>query len=106
MDKGAYVAYISGLYHIFRESVGTRLADGWPTSFGDVNDLRTAEQHDVDHGRDAGRKRKKLATTFSKYAGATSPDAASPSQWLLLQSNLLAALVLDLESLAMSLPSN
>lgn len=102
-DKADYDRFISGLYHVFREGAGTRLAS-WPDSFRDVNDLRTLEQHDVDHGSGAKAKRKKLSAAFTKYSGVTSSDAASPEQLLLSQANLLDAISDDLVVLETQVP--
>lgn len=96
--KSDYDTLISALYNLFREGPGSRL-DSWPQSFQDVNDLRTLAQHDVDHGRGAQSKRKKLSATFTRYSGTTGPDAASPMQLLVAQANLLTGLCSDLEKL-------
>ncbi len=100
-----YKEFVDNLYFIFRESVGQRLKDQIPSSFSDVNDLRTMLQHDVDHGKAsrAAAKRKKLATTFRKYVGVSSPDAVDPAQFPLAQVNILDALEGDLRGLAKSL---
>jgi len=100
-----YKAFVDNLYFIFRESVGQRLAGQFPSSFVHVNDLRTMLHHDVDHGK-AGAvssKRKALAAVFARYAGAPSPDAIDPSQFPLVQANILGALETDLHALAKSL---
>ena len=100
-NLAAYKAFIDHLYFIFREGVGQRLDGRLPASFVDVNTLRTDLQHDVDHG-DKGKiaaKRKKIGTTFSKYAGAASPEVLDQSGFVLVQANLLTALDSDLQNL-------
>lgn len=72
-DYAGYQAAIDNLYFLFREASGTRLGSKLPQSFVDVNDLRTAERHDVDHGK-PGKvrgKRKKLGATFKRYFTTT-----------------------------------
>jgi hypothetical protein len=100
-----YKRLIDDLYFVFREGPGQRLADQWPPSFVDVNDLRTMVRHDVDHGgaARAGSKRKALAAVFAKYAGVNSPEAVDPSQFPLVHANVLGALEADLQVLAKSL---
>src|SRR5260370_24957824 len=69
-DYPHYREWIDGLYFLFRESVGRRLENAWPSSFADVNVLRTAERHDVDHGElsKITRKRRGFGAVFKKYA--------------------------------------
>jgi hypothetical protein len=101
-DLTSYKSFVDDLYFIFKEGVGQRLGENVPTSFTDVNSLRTGLQHDVDHGS-AGKvsaKQKQIGTVFEKYAGATSPGVLDPSRFVLVQANLLSALELDLQSLA------
>ncbi len=96
-----YKAWVETLYFLFRESVGQRLDGVWPSSFADVNDLRTALQHDVDHGKGAPANRKKLAGVFSKYSGSSStPEALAPELFQLVQANILGAIAFDLQALA------
>lgn len=100
-DKSSYIQFIDNLYFIFRESIGQRLADQLPTSFLDINTLRTDLQHDVDHG-DAGKvraKRKKIGSVFEKYSGVHSPDVLDPLRFVLVQVNILSAIDLDLINL-------
>ena len=100
-----YSALVDNLYFIFRESIGQRLRANLPASFVEVNELRTMLQHDLDHGK-SGRvmnRRKKMGSTFSKYAGVPTPDAVDPAQLPLVQVNLLGALEGDLHVLARSL---
>lgn len=99
-----YSDWIDDLYFVFRESIGQRLVGSLPLSFADVNDLRTSLQHDLDHGKGAASKRKKLSTVFSKYAGSSAPGALAPDQFPLAHANILGALVADLRTLQKSLP--
>jgi hypothetical protein len=97
----AYKTLIDDLYFQFRESVGQRLADAWPTSFIDVNDLRTDLRHDVDHGDEAKvrSKRQKIGRAFIKYAGQGTPETLDPTKLPLVQANLLVAIEGDLRVL-------
>lgn len=100
-EKTGYTKFIDNLFFIFRESIGQRLADQMPTSFVDINTLRTDLQHDVDHG-DAGKvrsKRRKIGSVFEKYSGAYSPDVLDPLRFVLVQVNILSAIDLDLINL-------
>ena len=83
---------------------GNRLDAGWPESFGDINTLRTESRHDVDHG-DAGKirsKRKKIGTTFAKYAGGGTPGTLEPARFVLVQANLMGGIEADLKALVSS----
>lgn len=99
-----YQRLIDDLYFVFHEGVGGRLGDKKPTSFLDVNGLRTDLQHDVDHGKakKVATKRKKLGATFQKYAGAPSPRTLAPERFPLVQDTLLSALRADLRSIEIS----
>jgi hypothetical protein len=97
-DVANYEILIDDLYFLFRESVGNRLNDAWPTSFAHVNDLRTDLRHDVDHG-DTGKvrsKRRRAGATFRLYAGGGTPDTIEPAKFALIQSNILGAIEADL----------
>jgi hypothetical protein len=100
-DYRKYGELLDRLYFIFRESVGQRLDGAWPGSFADVNSLRTAERHDVDHGKasKASAKRRGLGRVFKKYSGVTTPITLEPEKFAVVQANLLAALETDLRSL-------
>jgi hypothetical protein len=102
-DLTTYKTLISDLYFVFRESIGQRLGATLPTSFGDVNVLRTDLQHDMDHGDKTKIKAKKTqaGSTFKKYSGEASPDVLDPSRFVLVQANILSALELDLNNLAL-----
>jgi hypothetical protein len=96
-----YGSMMDDLYFLFRESLGARLRDPWPSSFSDVNDLRTDLRHDVDHGEAAKvrSKRKKLGTAFVRYAGGGTPETVDSPKLQLMQANLLTAIEGDLRVL-------
>lgn len=94
-----YREFIDSLYFLIWEGPGQKLRDSSPpSSFSDVNKLRTNLQHDVDHGKPAGvkKKNKDLGAAFERYAGVPSPEVASPERFPIMQSNLLNALKQDL----------
>jgi Protein of unknown function DUF262 len=101
-DLNEYKKLIENLYFVFREGTGQRLDDQVPESFSDVNDLRTLNEHDVDHGKanKVSAKRKKLSSIFQKYAGVPTPDALDPILFPVAHANILGALVSDLRQLA------
>ncbi|MBU1396316.1 MAG: DUF262 domain-containing protein [Gammaproteobacteria bacterium] len=105
-DLTTYKALISDLYFVFRESIGQRLGETLPSSFNDVNVLRTDLQHDTDHGDKAKIKAKKTqaGSVFKKYSGDASPDVLDPTRFVLVQANILSALELDLKNLALPKP--
>lgn len=96
-----YKDFTSDLYFLFWEGAGTRLDPAKPTSFKDVNDLRTEVEHDLDHGKakDAAAKRKKVNNTFIKYSGAATPSTISPEMFPVFQANILAAIENDLRAI-------
>ena len=96
-----YKRFIDDLYFLFREGPGERLKDKWPTSFADINTLRTELRHDVDHGASGKvrRKRRKAGSTFMRLSGAVSPQGADPARFPLTQVNLLSAIDNDLRTL-------
>jgi len=96
-----YKKLIDDLYFLFRESSGTRLGGHWPTSFADVNDLRTDLRHDVDHGdaKKVRSKRRKFGMIFKKYSGVGTPDTMAPEKFPLVQCNILDAIEGDLRGL-------
>lgn len=99
-----YKGLINNLYFLFHEGTGKRLEGIIPTTFRDVNLLRTGLQHDVDHGPTSRVKKKKrnIASTFEKYSGSSSPETLAPEQFSIVQANLLVALRKDLEKLPWS----
>jgi len=100
-DYEGYKNLMDELYFLFHESVADRLEGRVPHSFRDINTLRTDLRHDLDHGKKGKVKSKKTKTgkTFSKYAGAPSPEGLDPGRFLLVQSNLLSAITQDLRQL-------
>ncbi len=96
-----YRDWVDGLYFLFRESVGNRLERAWPLTFVDVNVLRTAERHDVDHGEPskASAKRRKFGGVFKKYSGAATPETLAPEKFCVVQAKLLQALETELQNL-------
>jgi hypothetical protein len=102
-DLKAYGTFVDDLYFLLHEGPGSRLPKV-PQSFADVNDLRTELRHDVDHGKDkkVRAKRRKLGSSFSKYAGAASPSTLSPERYSLVQMNILSAISTDLQSILLT----
>ncbi|GAA3573150.1 hypothetical protein GCM10022197_32430 [Microlunatus spumicola] len=101
LDFDQYTTLISDLYFIFREAAGQRLTSV-PSSFEDVNLLRTGLQHDVDHGKPGAvaAKKKKIGQAFKKYsASSASPATLAPAKFPIVQAALLQALVSDLDKL-------
>jgi hypothetical protein len=96
-DYNGYKDLMSDLYFLFREGVGTRLATP-PSSFVDINLLRTDIQHDVDHGKkkDVAKKRQKISSAFGKYAASGAPITLAPERFPLFQASLLAAVEKDM----------
>ena len=96
---GAYKNLLENLYFLFWEGPASRVEGRGSQSFKDINELRTALQHDVDHGKAGKVKRKKLkqGATFEKYSGVTSPGAAAPERFPVLQMNILRAIASDLQ---------
>jgi hypothetical protein len=99
----SYSSFVGDLYFLFREGSGQRLRTT-PTSFEDVNTLRTDLQHDVDHGKKSkvAAKKKKIGATFRKYSGSAAPELIDAERFLLVQANVLSALELDLTNLPVS----
>lgn len=98
-----YGSFIDDLYFLVHEGTGDRLPKPLQ-SFSDVNDLRTELRHDVDHGKDkkVRAKRRKLASSFSRYAGAASHTTLSPERYPLVQMNLLSAIARDIQGILVS----
>ena len=98
-----YSKLIENLYFLIWEGPGSNL-DEKPSSFRDVNDLRTALQHDVDHGKAAKvkSKQKKLGATFAKFSGISYPTAAAPERFPIVQLKLLSDIRGDLKKIKRS----
>lgn len=103
-DYNGYKNLIEHLFFFFWEGPGSKLKSKEPQSFLDIRDLRTALQHDVDHGGESDIKKKKikLGAAFKKYAGVSSPATAAPERFPVVQLSLLTALSADLKILLAS----
>jgi hypothetical protein len=99
-----YKSLVDDLYFVFWEGPGQRLSGKMPPSFDDVNSLRTALQHDVDHGkqRDVAAKKRKLGLVFKKYSGDVAPAGLAPERFPIAQANILRAIEADLKKLTWS----
>jgi Protein of unknown function DUF262 len=100
-DFDSYKTFIDDLYFIFHEGVGQRLAGKVPKSFVDVKDLRTAIQHDLDHGKPSAvaAKRIKFGQTFKRYGGEGAPAGLAPERFPIVQASVLSAIEADLHRL-------
>ena len=100
-DYDGYKNFIGNLYFLFWEGPGTKLAGNEPQSYKDVNDLRTALQHDLDHGKESKSKakKKKLGATFMKYSGVAAPNVVAPERFPVIQLKLLSSIETDLRVL-------
>jgi hypothetical protein len=100
-DFEGYKTFIGDLYFLFHEGPGSRLDENVPQSFQDVNALRTGLQHDLDHGKGARvrSKRLQISDTFKKYSGDVSPETLQPQRFEIVQANILAAIERDLRAL-------
>jgi Protein of unknown function DUF262 len=96
-----YKTLIDDLYFLFHESGSARLGSPKPSSFTDLNELRTDLRHDLDHGATgkARAKRRKVGNIFSKYSGGGTPETIEPAKFQLVQSNILSAVEGDLKLL-------
>lgn len=100
-DFNEYKTFVEHLYFLFHEGVGDRLSGSVPESFRDVSLLRTGLQHDVDHGKPAEvrKKRERIATAFSRYAGDRTPESLEPDRFVVMQANILGAIEQELRAL-------
>ncbi len=103
-DFASYRDFIADLYFLFWEGTGERLKGKIPSSFSDINTLRTDLQHDLDHGKakKAASKRRKASATFKKYANSPAPKTSSPDRFPLLQASLMNQLEIDLRTLLLT----
>lgn len=103
-DAEEYSTFIENLYFLVWEGPGSNLSEK-PGSFKDVNDLRTALQHDVDHGNatKVKSKQKKLGETFAKFSGISAPTAAAPERFPIVQLKLLSDIRSDLKRMKQAL---
>lgn len=97
-DYDGYKELIEELYFLFYEGPGERMKGREPQTFKDIKILRTDLQHDVDHGKKAKVRKKRVGTgkTFQKYAGETSPSTFAPEKFIIVQANLLESIKKDL----------
>lgn len=104
----AYKDLIEDLYFIFWEGPGSKLGHQQPRSFKDVNALRTALQHDVDHGASAKvkKKNKALGSVFEAYGGVASPAVAAPERFPIVHLKLLTNIEADLRGLKAAYGAN
>lgn len=100
-DFQGYKALVENLYFLFHEGPSDRLQDQPLPAFTDVNDLRTDLQHDLDHGKatKVKAKRRKVGGVFQKYSGVATPGSLDPEKFVIVQTNLLGALINDLNSI-------
>lgn len=100
-DYGGYKIFVEDLYFLVWEGVGQRLGGHRPKSFDDVNSLRTALQHDVDHGKakDSAAKKRKLGQVFKAYSGELAPRSLAAERFIVVQANVLRAIEMDLRNL-------
>ena len=95
-----YKQLIDDLYFLLHEGPGSRLHEK-PQSFEDINLLRSDLRHDLDHGKAgrAAKKRKRMGTVFSRYAGSPSPQTVAPRQFPAIQGSILRTVLSDVEHL-------
>ena len=100
-DLQGYKLLVENLYFLFHEGPSDRLKGQTLPAFSDVNDLRTDLQHDLDHGKatKVKAKRRKVGGTFKKYSGVPTPGSLDPEKFVIVQANLLSALINDLNSI-------
>jgi hypothetical protein len=100
-DLPGYKILVDNLYFLFHEGPADRPGGQNLPAFADVNDLRTNLRHDLDHGKatKARAKRRKVGATFQKYSGVPTPESLDPEKFAIVQANLLAALINDLNSI-------
>ncbi len=103
-DFEEYKTLIEDLYFLFWEGPGSKLEGKQPESFKDVNALRTAIQHDVDHGAGGkvAKKNKDLGAVFQSYSGIASPAVAAPERFPVVHVKLLSRLEADLRTMKSS----
>ena len=101
-DFQGYKKLVENLYFLFHEGPADRLQGQSLPAFSDVNDLRTDLEHDVDHGKASKvkAKRLKIGAAFQKYSGVPSPGTLDPEKFVIVQANLLDALINDLNSIS------
>ncbi|MBK5290379.1 MAG: DUF262 domain-containing protein [Acidobacteriia bacterium] len=100
-DLAGYMTLIENLYFLFHEGPSDRLQGQSLPAFDDLNDLRTDLQHDLDHGKasKAKAKRRKVGAAFQKYSGVPTPNSLDPEKLVIVQGNLLSAVISDLNAI-------
>lgn len=103
-DYEEYKALVEDLYFLLWEGPGSKLAGKEPESFKEVNSLRTALQHDVDHGSSSKvkKKNKDLGSVFQAYSGVASPAVSAPERFPVVHLKLLTKIEGDLRAMKMS----
>ncbi len=103
-SSGEFKEFIENLYFVFWEGPANRL-ESIPEVFSHIKAMRTAFEHDLDHGepRKAAKKKKKIGEIFYSYTGSHSVEALDPSSFSLAQVNLLAAIKAELINIYKSL---
>jgi hypothetical protein len=73
-----------------------------PESFGEINTLRTEQQHDLDYGNTGkvSAKRRKISAIFRKHSGNATPETTSPEHFPVFQLSLLSSIASDLRVLS------
>lgn len=99
-----YKQLIDDLFFLFHEGPGSRLHQK-PQSFKDIKLLRLGLRHDLDHGKpgQVAKKRKRIGTIFSQYAGSPSPQTVAPERFPAIQGSILKKVLSDLEDLKIAL---
>ena len=97
-----YKSFIDDLYFLFYESTGSRIEGKRPISFKDINILRTGIRHDIDHGKgkDVRLKMKNIGEVFKKYSGFASPSGLAPETFIVVQANIISAILADMKTLS------
>ncbi|CAM3998984.1 DUF262 domain-containing protein [Corallococcus exiguus] len=106
-DVAEYEKLIDNLYFLLWEGPGERLGESPPSSFIDVNTLRTEIRHDVDHGKGnkVAVKRRKHADVFKRLSGAASPQGLNPDQFAIFHLKILSEIENDLRAMLHASPS-
>jgi len=96
--------FIENLYFIFWEGPGDRLGDR-PEVFEHIKAMRTAFEHDLDHGdpRKAIKKKKRIGDIFYSYAGIHSVESLDPGSFSFAQVNILTSVKATLINISKSL---
>jgi len=103
LDRSRKAIFMATLAGHFQPRV--KYCAGFALAFAEVT-LRTEAEHDTDHGdnKAVAKKKMKHGEVFQKYSGTSSPAAASPARFPILQLSLLKAIRMDLQSLRIQMP--